>query len=51
MKTKKEKENKVFISQFAFEELKRMFEKQKQEIHYYRNALKYYQEKATQIVF
>lgn len=47
----KEKENKVFISRFAFEELKKLYEKQKAEIHYYRNAMKYYQEQATQIVF
>lgn len=58
MKTKKEKENKVFISQFAFEELRRLFEKQKADLRYYRDAIKYYknvlkqyQEQAQTIIF
>jgi hypothetical protein len=47
--SKKKKESNVFISEFAFEELKKMFQKQKSEIHYLRNCLKYYNEQATQI--
>lgn len=48
---KKKKESNVFISEFAFNELKKLFQKQKAEIHYLRNCLKFYQEQATQIVF
>lgn len=44
--SKTKKESNIFISQFAFEELKRMFQKQKQEIHYLRQCLRYYNEEA-----
>lgn len=48
MKKEKQKENKVFISKFAFDELRKLFEKQKAEIHYLRNCLKFYKEELQQ---
>lgn len=47
---KKQQENKIFISQFAFSELKRMFEKQKAELMFLRNENKMLREKSTKII-